>query len=134
MRGRFSSFTMALACAAMLAAGPAAAATKHAHAGAPAAAGGARAVIGNTVHGFEDDGEYYDYYAPNGTASSLLVNGNDLTHGRWAIHDGNLCISYPDDTPTCYKVEVNSGSVTLTDLSAGTVFPVQIIHGNPKGL
>lgn len=134
MSGRFIKLALPIACASMLAVGSAALAAKRPNAAAPAATGGARGIIGNTVHGFEDDGEFYDYYAPNGAATSLLVSNNDVTHGRWTIQGGNLCINYPDDTPACYRVEVSGGSTTLTDVSSGTAFPVQIIRGNPKRL
>jgi hypothetical protein len=135
MKGRFFKLALPLACASILAVSPAVLAAKRTHAGAPAtAAGQARIVIGNTVHRVEDDGEYYDYYAPNGAATSLLVSNKDVTHGRWTVQGGNLCINYPDDTPACYRVEVSGGLTTLTEVSSGTLFPVQIIHGNPRGL
>src|SRR3974390_2554072 len=68
-----------------------------------AAASQARAIIGNTVHGTEDDGEFYDYYAPNGSVTSQLVDG-DTTHGRWTIESGNICLDFPGDTKACYAV------------------------------
>jgi hypothetical protein len=98
-----------------------------------AAGSSARAVIGNTVHGTEDDGEFYDYYAPSGAATSKLVSG-DVSHGRWTIEGGNLCLNYPGDTKACYRVEIGGGRTTMTDVSSGASFQVQIIHGNPKGL
>ena len=56
-------------------------------------------IIGNTVHGTEDDGEFFDYYAPNGSATSKLVANNDITHGRWTI-ENTICASI---TPTIQR-------------------------------
>ena len=93
----------------------------------------ARGIVGNTLHGFEDDGEFYDYYAPGGTTTSMLIGG-ETTHGVWSVKDGHLCISYPNDNPECFQVEVSGNTASLTDVENGNVFPVQIIKGNPKGL
>lgn len=90
------------------------------------------ALSGHTVHGFEPDGEYYDYYAPDGSASSML-NGGDVTHGRWWMQEGQLCVSYPGDTTTCYAMQSDGSQITLTDPN-GTVLSGQILRGNPKGI
>jgi hypothetical protein len=103
--------------------------TGHAHATDSAA----RAIVGNTVHGVEDDGEFYDYYAPNGSATSKLVSG-DVTHGRWSIQNGNMCISFPGDTPACYRVELKGGNLDMTDVSTGATFHNHLIRGNPQHL
>ncbi len=93
----------------------------------------ARAIVGNTVHGVEADGEFYDYYAPNGSATSKLVSG-DVTHGRWSIQNGNMCLNFPRDTPACYRVELNGSRLDMTDVSSGTTFHNQLIRGNPQHL
>jgi hypothetical protein len=111
-----------------------AAATLVAAATAHAASIPARAIPGNTLHGFEDDGEFFDYYAKDGSATSLQVNSNDVAHGRWTIEGANLCITYPNDTPTCYSVAGSSPALILTDTSSGQAFPVQVLKGNPKNL
>jgi hypothetical protein len=88
-----------------------------------------KSIVGNTVHGHEDDGEFYDYYAPNGAVTSRLVGG-DTTHGRWSVQNGNMCLSFPDDQPACYRVSLSGASGTMTDVSSGVVFSIQIIRGN----
>jgi hypothetical protein len=118
----FWNLELPLVCLALAIAGPAVAGD-----------GAARAIVGNTVHGIESDGEFYDYYAPNGTATSKL-NGSDITHGRWSIQNGNICISYPGDTPACYRVELKGGNLDMTDVSSGTVFHNRLIRGNPQHL
>jgi hypothetical protein len=94
-----------------------------------AADSAAKAIVGNTVHGTEDDGEFYDYYAPNGTVTSRLVGG-DTAHGRWSIRNGNMCLNFPDDQPGCYRVTINGSAVTMTDVATGVVFNNQLIPGN----
>ncbi len=89
----------------------------------------ARAIVGNTVHGHEQDGEFYDYYAPNGAVTSRLVGG-DTTHGRWSIQNGNMCLNFPDDEPACYRVSLSGASGTMTDVSTGAAFSIEIIRGN----
>ena len=89
----------------------------------------AKSIVGNTIHGHEDDGEFYDYYAPNGAITSRLVGG-DTTHGRWSIQNGNMCLNFPDDQPACYRVSLSGASGTMTDVSSGAAFSIQIIRGN----
>jgi hypothetical protein len=123
---KFSGFCFAVLYAASITAAPALAKPKG-------ASSGARAIIGNTVHGSDNEGEFYDYYAPNGTAHSRLVGG-DTTHGRWTIRNGNICLNYPNDTPACYRVELHGPSLTMTDISSGESFQTQLLRGNPQGL
>lgn len=94
----------------------------------------AQYIIGNTVHGTEDDGEFFDYYAPDGSATSKLVENNDITHGRWTIENDNLCLDYPNDTKACYSVQGAPPAMTLTDVGTGKVFVIQLLRGNPQKL
>jgi hypothetical protein len=93
----------------------------------------ARAVIGNTVHGSDSDGEFCDYYAPNGSVTSKLVSG-DVTHGRWTIENGNVCLDFPNDTKACYRIELAGANVTMTDVSSGKTFHNRLLRGNPQRL
>ena len=83
----------------------------------------ARAVPGNTLHGFEDDGEFYDYYAKDGSATSLRVTDGEVTHGRYTVEGGNICLNFPNDTPACYAVTGTPPAVILTDTQRARLFP-----------
>jgi hypothetical protein len=80
-----------------------------------------------------EDGEVLvEYYAPDGTAKSML--GNEIVTGKWALVGEAVCFQYPDNKDMeCYKVEVMGDSATFIDPN-GTGSRYDILKGNPKGL
>ena len=89
------------------------------------------ALVGNSTTGMEDGEVLVEYYAPDGTAKSML--GDEIVTGRWALVGEAVCFQYTDDDMECYKVEVMGDSVTFID-SKGTRTRYDILKGNPKGL
>jgi hypothetical protein len=89
-------------------------------------------LVGNSISGTEDGQLLTEYYAPDGTAKSLL--GSEISTGTWMLVGEVICFKYPDDDkPECYKLEVAGDTATLYDeKGAGTRY--QILKGNPKGL
>jgi len=80
-----------------------------------------------------EDGEVLvEYYAPDGTAKSML--GNEIVTGKWALVGEAVCFQYTDDKEMeCYRVEVMGDSATFIDRN-GTGSRYDILKGNPKGL
>src|SRR5260370_18560864 len=90
------------------------------------------AVVGNSITGKEDGEILVEYYAPDGTAKSML--GNEIVAGKWALVGETVCFQYTDDKEMeCYKVEVTGDSATFIDPN-GTGSRYDILKGNPKGL
>ena len=89
-------------------------------------------MVGNSITGKEDGEILVEYYAPDGTAKSML--GNEISTGKWALVGETVCFKYADSDDTeCYKVEVTGNFVTYTDENgAGSRY--EILKGNPKGL
>ena len=89
-------------------------------------------VVGNSITGKEDGETLVEYYAPDGTAKSML--GNEISTGKWALVGETICFQYPDEKEMeCYKLEVMGNTVTFTD-QKGTGTRYEILKGNPKGL
>jgi hypothetical protein len=89
-------------------------------------------LVGNSITGMEGGKTLVEYYAPDGTAKSML--GNEISTGKWALVGGTVCFQYADQKEMeCYKVEVMGDSVTFTD-PKGTGSRYEILKGNPKGL
>jgi hypothetical protein len=90
------------------------------------------AVVGNSITGKEDGETLVEYYAPDGTAKSML--GNEISTGKWALVGETICFKYGDeDEMECYKLEVMGNTATFTD-QKGTGTRYEILKGNPKGL
>jgi len=83
------------------------------------AARGARAaaekeLVGNSITGKEDGKTLVEYYAPDGTAKSML--DNEISTGKWALVGETICFQYPDDKEMeCYRLEVAGNTATFTD-------------------
>jgi len=90
------------------------------------------ALVGNSITGMEDGEVLVEYYAPDGTAKSML--GNEIVTGKWALVGEAVCFQYTDDKEMeCYRVEVMGDSATFIDRN-GTGSRYDILKGNPKGL
>jgi len=89
-------------------------------------------LVGNSITGKEDDETLVEYYAPDGTAKSML--GTEISTGKWALVGETICFQYTDDKEMeCYRLEVMGNAVTFTD-QEGTGTRYEILKGNPKGL
>jgi hypothetical protein len=89
-------------------------------------------LVGNSITGQEDGQILVEYYAPDGTAKSML--GNEISSGKWVLVGETICFQYTDQKEMeCYKLEVMGNTVTFTD-QKGTGSRYEILKGNPKGL
>lgn len=89
-------------------------------------------LVGNSISGTEDGQALIEYYAPDGTAKSML--GSEISTGNWMLVGEVICFKYPDDDkPECYKLEVAGDTATMYD-EKGSGTRYQILKGNPKGL
>jgi hypothetical protein len=89
-------------------------------------------LVGNSITGEEDGKTLVEYYAPDGTAKSML--GNEISTGQWALVGEVICFRYGKDKDAeCYKLEVTGTTATFTDKD-GTGSRYEILKGNPKGL
>jgi len=89
-------------------------------------------LVGNSITGQEDGKTLVEYYAPDGTAKSML--DNEISSGKWVLVGETICFQYTDQKEMeCYKLEVMGNTVTLTD-QQGTGSRYEILKGNPKGL
>src|SRR5262245_12203732 len=89
------------------------------------------ALVGNSITGKESGETLVEYYAPDGSAKSML--GNEITSGKWALVGEAISFQEPDEEMECYKIEVMGSSATFTD-QKGTGTRYEILKGNPKGL
>jgi hypothetical protein len=89
-------------------------------------------LVGNSITGKEDGETLVEYYAPDGTAKSML--GNEISTGKWALVGETICFQYADQKEMeCYRLEVMGNTATFTD-QKGTGSRYEILKGNPKGL
>jgi hypothetical protein len=89
-------------------------------------------LVGNSITGQEDGNTLVEYYAPDGTAKSML--GNEISSGKWVLVGETICFQYTDQKEMeCYKLEVMGSTATFTD-QQGTGSRYEILKGNPKGL
>src|ERR1700737_4421648 len=52
-------------------------------------------LVGNSITGKEDGETLVEYYAPDGTAKSML--GNEISTGQWALVDDTFFFKYADE-------------------------------------
>jgi len=89
-------------------------------------------LVGNSITGKEDGETLVEYYAPDGTAKSML--DNEISTGKWALVGETICFQYADEKEMeCYRLEVAGNTATFTD-QKGTGTRYEILKGNPKGL
>ena len=89
-------------------------------------------LVGNSITGKEDGEVLVEYYAPDGTAKSML--GNEIVTGKWALVGETVCFQYTTDKDMeCYRVEVMGDTATFIEAN-GAATRYDILKGNPKGL
>jgi hypothetical protein len=107
---------------------------------APSAAGGSGtltageawlSIVGNTLTGKVDGELVYEYYRKDGTLT--LMEGSELTKGKWALEGEKVCFKYPDEDKECHTVSRTGDEVTLTG-AKGNGLRLKLLAGNPKNL
>jgi hypothetical protein len=117
-----------------------AATSSQAAATAPAAAGDAKtmtggeawlSIVGNTLTGKIDGDVFFEFYRKDGTLT--LMEGSDLTKGKWTIEGEKVCFKYPDEDKDCFTVSRVGETVTLGG-GKGKGLRLTLLPGNPKDL
>ena len=89
-------------------------------------------VVGNSITGKEGNKTLTEYYAPDGTAKSMM--DNEISTGKWVLVGETICFKYTDEKEMeCYKLEVAGNTLTYTD-AKGSGSRYEILKGNPKNL
>jgi hypothetical protein len=88
-------------------------------------------IIGNTVGGKIDGDEVYEYYRKDG--STVLLDGSDITKGRWTLEGERVCFKYPDEDKDCQTVSRTGDDVTFMR-KGGKGYRLKVLAGNPKNL
>ena len=88
-------------------------------------------VVGNTLTGKVDGEVLYEYYRKDGTLT--LMEGSELTMGKWTLEGENVCFKYPDEDKDCQTISRAGDEVTLTGAN-GQGLRLKLLQGNPKNL
>jgi hypothetical protein len=110
------------------------AAAPPAGSGATAEMTGAEAALsisGNTLFGKFDGEVMYEYYRKDGKTG--LLEGSDISAGKWTIEGEKLCTKYKDEDKECYSVRRKGDEVTLIG-AKGKGYRLELLEGNPKNL
>jgi hypothetical protein len=113
---------------------PQAAATPSAAAGDAKTLTGGEAwlsIVGNTLTGKIDGDVFFEFYRKDGTLT--LMEGSDLTKGKWTIEGEKVCFKYPDEDKDCFTVTRTGETVTLGG-GKGKGLRLKLLAGNPKDL
>ena len=124
------------------AAGGAAAASgeRNASAATPSGGGDGKAVagaeawlsiIGNTLTGKIDGDLIFEYYRKDGTLT--LMEGDELTKGKWSLEGEKICFKYPDEDKDCLTLSRTGDEVTFLRKD-GSGHRLKLLQGNPKNL
>jgi len=120
--------------AASAATSPQAAATPSATAGDAKTLTGGEAwlsIVGNTLTGKIDGDIFFEFYRKDGTLT--LMEGSDLTKGKWTIEGEKVCFKYPDEDKDCFTVS-RTGEVVTLGGGKGKGLRLTLLPGNPKDL
>jgi hypothetical protein len=88
-------------------------------------------LIGNTVTGKLDGEVIFEYYRKDGTLS--LLEGNDITKGKWTLEGEKVCFKYPDEDKDCQTLSRTGDDVTFMR-KGGKGYRLKVVEGNPKNL
>jgi hypothetical protein len=91
----------------------------------------ALSISGNTLVGKFDGEVVYEYYRKDGKTG--LLEGSDISAGKWTIEGEKLCTKYKDEDKECYAVRRKGDEVTLTG-AKGKGYRLKLLPGNPKDL
>jgi hypothetical protein len=88
-------------------------------------------IVGNTLTGKIDGDVFFEFYRKDGTLT--LMEGSDLTKGKWTIEGEKVCFKYPDEDKDCFTVSRSAETVTLGG-GKGKGLRLTLLPGNPKDL
>jgi hypothetical protein len=90
-----------------------------------------KAILGNTISGRRDGGDYAEYYAPDGKIVAL--DDGEIEVGKWMLEGDLICTDFPSEGKVCYRIEVSGETATFIDPD-DVGFRGAILKGNPKNL
>ena len=93
-----------------------------------------QSVIGNTLVGTDEDSQYFEYFAADGT---IVGQGEDGEYsGHWFMRGDRLCVAYEDDnghipqTDKCSGVIVSRDQIIASSIDEDD--PLALLLGNPR--
>lgn len=89
-------------------------------------------VVGNTLTGKIDGETFFELYRKDGTLT--LMEGSELTKGKWTLEGEKVCFKYPDEDKDCFTVTRVGNEVTLGGGGKGKGLRLTLLPGNPKNL
>jgi len=89
-------------------------------------------IVGNTLTGKIDGEVFFELYRKDGTLT--LMEGSELTTGKWTLEGEQVCFKYPDQDKDCFAVARAGDTVTLTGGGKGKALRLTLLPGNPKNL
>lgn len=87
--------------------------------------------IGKTLIGESDGKQTFEHFLADGTVK--LLEGGQISTGKWTIEGTDLCYKYPDEDKYCVRVEMVGDQVSMFEKD-GTGWRYQLVVGNPKNL
>lgn len=88
-------------------------------------------LIGNTITGKIDGQEIFEHYRKDGTLT--LLEGSDLTKGKWSLEGEKVCFKYPDEDKDCQTITRTGDEVTFMRKDKKG-YRLKVLQGNPKNL
>ncbi|MBV8392519.1 MAG: hypothetical protein JOY81_04990, partial [Alphaproteobacteria bacterium] len=89
-------------------------------------------IVGNTLTGRIDGEVIFEYYRKDGTLS--LMEGDEITKGRWSLEGEKVCFKYPDEDKDCQTLSRAGDEVTFTRAGGKKGYRLKLLPGNPKNL
>jgi hypothetical protein len=89
-------------------------------------------IAGHTLTGKFDGEVMYELYRKDGTTG--LMEGSEISSGKWTIEGDKLCTKYKGDDKECYGIKREGDLVTLTAPKGGKAYRMKLLEGNPKNL
>jgi len=88
-------------------------------------------IVGNTLTGKVDGEIMFEFFRKNG--SIALLQGSDISAGKWSLEGEQVCSKYPDEPKECFTLKRTGDVVTLT-VANGKGYRLTVLPGNPKNL
>ena len=89
-------------------------------------------IAGHTLTGKFDGEVMYELYRKDGTTG--LMEGSEISQGKWTIEGDKLCTKYKGDDKECYGIKREGETVTLTAPKGSKDYRMKLLEGNPKNL
>jgi hypothetical protein len=88
-------------------------------------------LVGHTLTGKIDGEVFFELYRKDGSVA--LMEGSEISTGKWTIEGDRLCTKYKGDDKDCYGIKRDGETVTLT-AKGGKAYRLKLLEGNPKNL